>query len=204
MAIEQKRLCGYRKAGAMYLVGGMQFGDCHRLPVKIPEIKFFRGYKEINPYELIGVCNRVQQEPYQIIGEHSESCPKIDADCITCNICNPPDEDLVHGMMFVGEQYYSPGTFAREALKLGVSKRISNIPNDLVLGKTIVYLAFKKMPFKTKPYGTEYIPSIFMAFKPERVEMLIKKSDATEDKLKELKTHNITPIIVPDNDGDHK
>lgn len=127
MAIEQKRLCGYRKAGAMYLVGGMQFGDCHRLPVKIPEIKFFRGYTPINPYELIGVCNRVQQEPYQIIGEHSESCPKIDADCIN---------------------------------------------------------------------GTEYIPSIFMAFKPERVEMLIKKSDATEDKLKELKTHNITPIIL--------
>lgn len=199
MFIEQKRLCGYRKVGAMYLVGNIYFEGCHRLPVKIPEIKFFRGYKEINPYKLIGKCNRIHT---------SKNVIPSDVGCVTCSICNPPDEDLVHGLMFVGEQYYTPGKFIKEVLKLGVSKRISNIPNGLVLGKTIVYLAYKKMPFKIELYGigglydfdgTEYIPSIFMAFKPERVEMLIRNSDATEEKLEKLKSHSITPVIVPDN-----
>lgn len=185
---EAKRGCGWRKINALYLVGSGSFIPCHRLPVKIPEVAFFRGYKGINPKKLIGLCPRL----------YKFECP-----CdVFCNICNPPDSDI-HGLMYVGESYYTPDSFMSEAIKMGISKRIHNIPDNLILGSSIVYLAYNKMPFQVNN-GTEYLPAIFIAFKPSRIETLIRQSDATEDKLQELRGKGITPVVVPDNDKKHQ
>lgn len=185
---EAKRGCGYRKIGALYLVGSGSFVPCHRLPVKIPGISFFRGYKGINPKKLIGLCPDL----------YADKCP-----CdLGCPICNPPDQDI-HGLMFVGESYYTPDSFMSEAVQMGISKRIPNIPDNLVLGKSIVYLAYKKMPFRVNN-GTEYLPAIFTAFKPSGIETLVRQSDATEEKLQELKDKGITAVIISDNDTKHQ
>lgn len=47
-------------------------------------------------------------------------------------------------MMMVGEKHYSMGSFVAEALRLGVSKRIPQIPRDFRLGDDYVFLSYKK------------------------------------------------------------
>jgi hypothetical protein len=44
-------------------------------------------------------------------------------------------------LMFVGSTYYTPISFAEEARRLGVSKRLANIPAGMVLGQSRVFLA---------------------------------------------------------------
>jgi len=53
-------------------------------------------------------------------------------------------------------------------------------------------------PFTAKP-----IAGVFYAFKPQRVELLIWKSQAVPEYLEDLAKRNITPIIIPDGDVDH-
>lgn len=195
MSLEPRRGCGYRRLNKLYLVGeGLAMG-CHRLPMNIPEvcpvcnsgIKFSRGWTWINPKELFGECEEKDKD-YQ--------CHRID-----CKICFPPE---LIGLMFVGLEY-TPQSFILEAEQLGVSKAIGTIPKGLELGKTWVYLAHKKGSKKTiedekTSTGKKEIvcPAIFYAFRPKRVEMLIKKSDVTEEKLEKLKKRNITHVIVDD------
>lgn len=57
-----------------------------------------------------------------------------------CHVCNPPS-GLISFLMTVGEKYYTPENFVAEAQVMGVSKRIPTMPRDLVLGKSVVYLA---------------------------------------------------------------
>jgi len=182
MAVEAKRGCGYRRVHGTYLVGELGGFGCHRLPLKLYEhAEFFRGYKEINPKEILGKC-------YNCDSAHQPFCV----------VCNPPDED-VHGLMFVGEQYYTPQGFLDEAASQGISKRISRIPNNLELGKTIVYLAHRKCSF-----GNMQVPAVFMAFRPQRVEQLIWESENVAEIVEEMKAKGITPVVIPDGDREHR
>lgn len=203
MATEARRGCGYRKVGGLYIVSGTNFDFCHRTPVKTPEIEFFRGYKEINPYHTIGGrCNKFHEIELRNGGANYH--------CYLCSICNPPDQDHMHGLMFVGEGYYTPESFMNEAVKLGVSKRISKIPENLVLGDSIIYVAYKYMKFPLKDndgkiFAWESMPAIFMSFVPDRIEKIITESQSkNEELMKGLEEKGITPVIVPDNDPDHK
>jgi hypothetical protein len=108
----------------------------------------------------------------------------------------PKDITKAYGLMWVGESNYSADTFMNEARTLGVSKRIAGVPRNFEPGKTVVLLAHPHAINK-KDAG------IFAAFIPQRVEMLIWQSEATDDKLKELESRGITAIIVPDGDTDH-
>lgn len=194
--LEPRRGCGYRKLGKLYLVGeGIPIG-CHRLPLLLETcpvcgegIKFSRGFRWIEPLKLFGKCD----------GKEISQCGHE-----TCPICNPPEE--AQGLMWVGEKFYTPRSFTEEALSLGVSKAIGAIPKGFKVGETWVYLAHKKGGEKKIPdpntltgYRYEPWPAVFYAFKPMRIEMLIKESEATEEKLRELTDRGITPVIVPDN-----
>lgn len=91
---------------------------------------------------------------------------------------------------------------------MGVSKRIGQIPKDLVLGETLVVLAHPKVPFYETTTGlapkepSKY-PAIFYAFTAQKIEKLIWKSKATLEKLAELRKQHITPVVIPDRDKDH-
>lgn len=199
MPIEGKRGCGFRKLYKMYLVGEGISVPCDRLPFELAPCRccgyappFSRGFSWINS---------------EYLGEHEECT------CIPfCPICHPntvpPDKTNQgkYGLMWVGQRYYSPKSFVREARDMGVSKAIGSIPKDLVLGKTWVLLAHKKVPIYDEGLLEEnglarkeprHAPAIFYAFTPQRVEMLLPESECTPEKVEELAEQGITVVPVP-------
>ena len=196
MAQEEKRGCGYRKVGGLYLVSGpVTMIPCHRLPYELfvcptcgNGIKHSRGWTWINPLRLLGVCT--SKEEYLC---HTRQCP----------VCFPKNEDA--GLLWVGEKFYTPDEFTKEAEVMGVSKRIHAVPRNFKPGETIVYLAHIKGAIKTNEESIyEPVPGIFHAFKPDRVEKILTESQATEEELKKLEKRGITPVVFPDDDKDHQ
>jgi len=183
----------------LYLVGSGIIKICDRLPHNLPDIcpacgmgiKPHRGFQWISPL--------------QFFHQHLPLCE----DEPTCIMCNPPNEQ--HGLMWVGNRFYSASSFAMEATKIGVSKRIAHVPRGIELGKTIVYLAHRQGGIKEIEEKTAFgiikksqsCPAIFYVFRPIRIEKLIWKRNATTENILELEKQGITPIIVPDNDIDH-
>lgn len=132
MAIEQRRGCGWRKVGGIYLCGGYISVPCDRLPLPLDVcpvcgqgVKVGLGFTKVNPYRLWGI--------------HGECTDRLRP----CFVCDPKDTWAY--IMGVGGRYYkTPQDFMQEARQMGISKRIGFIPKDLVLGETIVYLAHPK------------------------------------------------------------
>ena len=183
MSVEQKRQCGFRKVNGLYLCGeGIAVG-CDRLPKNIEccptcgsGVHFSQGFQWINGAEFF-----------------KEKC-EGDSECHRhhCFLCVDQKRIEKCGLMFIGDKFYSPASFIKEAKKLGVSKRIAYIPKDLELGKTYILLAHQKagkkeIEDKTTLTGKRIVdvPAVFYAFVPKRIEQ-------------------ITPIPVPDDDIDHK
>ena len=190
MAIESERGCGYRKVGGIYFVGSGMTVQCDRLnynltlcPTCNSGIKFTRGYQWI--------------DWFAYAGKH-EGCH---GDFENCPLCNPP-EGRNYGLMWVGDKYYSPATFIREGNSMGISKRIYSVPKKFVVGEDWILLAHKKAG-ENDGQGHP-TPAIFHAFQPQRIEMLLFTSDATEEMLEKLARRGITPVLVPDTDTDHK
>lgn len=194
MAIEQTRGCGYRKVGGLYICSdNLIVRPCDRLPVPLDlcpvcgsGIKFSRGWTWL--------------DLHGFIGDH-EDCKDIHA--TICPVCSPAmftplleEDKKVFGLLWIGEIFYTPQSFSIESKVMGVTRRIPAIPRNLKLGKTVVLVAHKNA------CGIDR-PGIFSAFTALKLEQLIWESDATEDKLEEMKKRNITPIIVPDGDRDH-
>lgn len=217
MAIEEERGCGFRKVGGLYLEGEYLSLPCDRLPLALETcpvcgggIKVGRGFTEINPLRLWGI--------------HTP-CSDSHRPCIVCD----PGEDPAY-IMLVGEGYYkSPGDFAQEAKLMGISKRIPFVPKNMIVGKTVVYLAHHKaVEVREAPalqYNMGEIPDwtgpprlldaetvkkatgIFSAFIPQRIVQIVKESalngPAGEKLREDLAKRGITPVPVPDDDPDH-
>lgn len=214
MAVETIRGCGFRKVGGMYLCGEYIHSPCDRMPFPLTVcpvcgqgIKVSRGFTEVNPFQLWGM--------------HQDCKDRFRP----CFLCDPMD--LPAYIMLVGERYYkTPQDFLKEALAMGISKRIPFIPKGLQLGRTTVYLAHPKacevkesavlqqamsiikeaqtkQPKLLEADRVQKKLGIFCAFIPKRVEQLIKESELTDKKREELAKRNITPIPVPDKDKDH-
>lgn len=127
MAQEQRRGCGYRRVGGLYLVGGYVFNPCDRLPLAIGHcpvcgsgLHFTRSMTEINPQRLWGEhTEKVEiftKEPDKSMVGGSMTVNKIICTCPqTCNVCYPPD--AIAFVMMVGEKYYSPQSFIGSLLR---------------------------------------------------------------------------------------
>jgi len=214
MAIEQKRRCGYRKVGGLYLVGEYSPCSCDRLPLELTVcracgqgIRVSRSPTEINALDLWGRHDRCDDERRP------------------CLVCDPRDD--VAYLMGAGEGFYhTPGDFLNEAVKMGVSKRIAHIPKNMVMGRTVVFIAHPKavpvevsvavreaesilassglrQPELLPTLRTEWRPGVISAFIPQRIEKLIWQSQATPVELERLEKQGIKPVIVPDGDEDH-
>ena len=217
MAQEERRGCGFRKVGGLYLFGEYISVPCDRLPYPLTTcptcgagIKFSRGFTKINPLGLFGPHNNCRDKVRP------------------CFVCDPTEEPAF--IMGVGSRYYeTPGDFAKEAQRMGVSKRIPWIPKELKLGETVVYLAHSKayvsnvkeaeilqlamavvskeeknhQPRLVGAKEFKYSLGIFSAFIPQRVEKLIWEHDATPEELEKLKKRGITPVTIKDGDLDH-
>lgn len=181
--VEAVRGCGYRKPGGMYLVSGGLSARCSRLPIKLTVcpccgagIKFSRGFTWIGK---------------ELILEHQ---------CQGRTKCQTPmcslNEDRIPervGLMWIGEKYYSPSSFRKEALRLGVSKRIGAIPKDLVVGETVILLAHRKGHVEIVDGSPVFTPAIIMAFTPTAIEYVLK-GDETPEELDRLQERGLTLI----------
>lgn len=199
MAIEAKRGCGYRKVGGLYLVGTGLGLVCGRLPYHIEicpvcgeGIRIGRGYRLIDGTKFF-----------------QHNCEK-QCDChqYGCAICNS-DELGKCLVMSVGKKFYTPESFIKEAESMGVSKRIAHLPKGFKLGEMWVLLTHPEAGIKTIAVDRfktdqEKVPAIFYAFKPKKVEKLMKESEATDKVVEENAKKGITIIKVPDNDTDHQ
>ena len=201
MAVEAARGCGYREVGGLYLVGAGTLASCDRMPYELElcptcgnGIKFTRGFTWLDWYMYASV--------HIVDGARCKDAPE-------CPVCDPFLKPKPYGLLWVGEQSYTPKSFINEALVMGVSRRIAAVPRKLKLGETWVLLAHKSAcgeRLETQDDETQKrvgIPGVFYAFLPKQVDYLIWESDATEERLDELEHKDITPIIIPDGDKDH-
>ena len=216
MAIEEKRGCGFRRVGGLYLCGEFIPVPCDRLPLEAGHcpvcsagIHFSRNYARINPFKLWGVHPNCQ-----------DRMP-------LCSVCVPRDETAF--LMMVGVKHYpTPQDFMEEGRRLGFSKRIPTIPKGLELGKTVVYLAHPRAVEVKRPavlqqamgiveglaavqaqlldteHKPEYRLGVFCAFVPQRIEKIVKASEATPELVEKLAKVGVTAVPVPDDDPDHK
>jgi len=188
--MEQRRGCGWRKVGGIYLVGEGLAMECGRLPFALhvcpvckAGVKFSRGWTWLDWKNYAGDC-------LQGCACHNRNCA----------VCLPRFDQ--YGLMWVGEKHYSPESFVIEALQMGVSKRIASIPRGFKVGESWVLLAHKKaLPEEPDGNGEQNRSGIFYAFRPARIEQLVRESDLTEEKKELLKKRGITPVEVPDNWG---
>lgn len=206
MAVEPKRGCGYRKIGGLYMVSGGVMVPCDRLPFELnvcpccgEGIKQARGWTWITPYDLLEGDHDSDAffTDDDVPRDYSEC--RDDMDCPVCfpsNSFKREDEDGnwifdgKAGLIWIGKAHYkTPRDFMEEGAALGISRRVNSIPNDFELGKTWIFLAHpeavKSMTFDEEKWengeleeaGPEYAPGIFTAFRPTKLERIVKQSE---------------------------
>jgi hypothetical protein len=204
--VEEERGCGFRKAGGMYLISDGLGAPCARFPVKLDVcpvchsgIKPSRGWTWINPAGLLGFTEFTNCGGFA---------------CSGCPMNGSLDRA---GLLWVGEKFYpTPAEFTHEAAKMGVSRRISAIPNDFKLGETWVLFAHRKAIVNDCEVcggniqlsddtecgscdgtGKKFMSGIFHAFKPLRIEYVVTGHES-EDELDKLEKRGFTLVkVVP-------
>jgi hypothetical protein len=139
-----------------------------------------------------------------------------------------------HLLLWIGRAHYTPEAYLEEGRKLGVSRRLSAMPKGLILGETWVLLAHLdavparigddgraicsnceedhsdhadlRCPVSSKEsfYSVKQTPGIFCAFVPRAVELILKQSDATPERVEKEAKRGVTVVAVPDDDRDHQ
>lgn len=191
---EGSRGCGYRKKGGKYFVSDGISKACGRLPIPLTVcpccnqgIKQSRGFTWLSGKILIvGACSIVKASS---VKNPCYGCP--------LNVIEKIDK---FGLMWVGAKYYpSTSDFNKEASLQGISKRISQIPKDFVLGETWIALGHPEAIVKAKDGGElETQPGIFQMFKPSRIEYVVTGRE-TEEELDAMEARGFTLVdVIPD------
>ena len=195
MAVEARRGCGHRKVGGLYIVSdGNMAGSCGRLPIELSTCPCCGGgFKQSRGWSWIDLS---------LLLDEADGCG-FDRGCGGCPISALNDIEQA-GLLWVGAQYYpTPESFLIEARKQGISKRLpkGQVPKDLVLGETWVMLAHPKAVQRDGAYR----PGIFSMFRPSALEQIVTESQSKDPKLLDsLEKRGIRPVIVPDDDPDHR
>lgn len=203
---EGPRGCGYRKEGGKYLISEGTSHPCSMLPIEVTRcpccdagVKPARGWAWFSP-KMFFTFECPKCKHYELGG------------------CEPFRQDRA-GIMWMGSKFYpTPEDWMNEADKMGVSRRISQIPKDLVLGKTWVFIGHRKALGKTCPdcegdglgkdideesrickqcegRGSIQIPGVFHVFRPTRIEQVVNE-DITKKEADKLIKRGITPVVV--------
>ncbi len=194
---DSKRKCGFKKIGGTYIVNdAIDYFSCIALPYNVgicpccfEGFKFSRSFKWFIPNKLFTDIN--------------ETCSGfIENACPIKNNC-PLKLKEKSGILWVGKQFYSPEEFIKEAKELGVSKRIAAVPNGFEIGKTWVFLAHQNAG--RDPKTNKRVPALFYVFKPTRIEKIVSETQfRNREEMDKLKAKGIIPIVVDDDDFDHR
>ena len=195
MPIEPRRGCGYRRVGVLYLIGSGLAKPCPNMPLPLESCPIC-GFKPQFYRDFMWIAKSYIMKLVELYGDP-------EADDPGCPLCDPQanNQDR-YGFMWVGRKFYTPESFVEEAMRMGVSKAIKQIPRGLKLGETWVLLAHPDavrigVDDEGKPIAKS---GIFYAFRPIRIEMLVYESEADDETLRRLKERGITPVIVPDSE----
>lgn len=186
VVVEDERGCGFRHSGpdgvGIYLVGNASISSCARLPFPLTVcpccgagVKFSRSFTWIDPSKLFDPA----LEP---LPDYEDPLH----DTRACRMCNPEETtgDKA-GLIWVGEKFYPTAShFAREAARMGISRRLPAIPNGFRVGIDAIYLAH----IKAAPGpNMEWSPGVFGVFVPSRVELVIDDPEDVPEKAIALK-----------------
>lgn len=217
VSYESARGCGFRKEGGLYLVAPKPGEACELLPLLVEAcpccgqgIKPARGWTWINPGKLYPPVEHGSPT-------HNGRCPLA------------PDADGKHrcgekaGLIWVGEAFYeTPAEFMTEARKMGVSRRITQVPRGFKVGTTWVFLGHRKgapagYVDRADEAGTEYAtlneiveagvpserivehwrPGVITVFRPTAIEYVVRPEDESDDEfLASLEKRGISPVKV--------
>ena len=145
---EGRRGCGYRQKGGIYLVGGGLSVPCGRLPVPVGRcptcdhgIKPSRGWTWVDVPALLRDAAPCPPPTTHAVDPHSHRMLPVDR-CAGCPL-RDGTEVRKAGLLWV-RQGYSVASFSLEAEHVGVSRRLAQVPRDLVVGETEVLLGHPK------------------------------------------------------------
>jgi len=187
-SVEHRRGCGHRSPGktgvGIYLVGPMIAEICERLPYYVnpcnccgSKFVFFRGWTSVHPAER---C--IDSPQCRLDGPQENHRHEL------CAMCSPEIAGEKAMVMFVGDKFYSPRKFIDEALRMGISKRVSSLPKWFEVGKTWLYLAHNKAilkqrvdPETNKPVFDEKteqpvmdsFPGLIGCFQPVQIDLVV-------------------------------
>ncbi len=189
-------------------MGGYPVQSCHRLPFELSVcptcsqgVKPARGWTWIDGVKLF--------EP-ACTGDHMMNPNSMH--CLDCVVCRPsllvPDKEFkgaapehfgMSGLIWIGEKFYpTPESFIEEANVLGVSRRISVVPNGFVLGETWVFFAHRlAVEDDDNPAVDKRHPGIFEVFMPTSIDYVVKGNESDEE-LERLEQRGINLVkVVP-------
>ena len=195
---DQKRGCGWRQPGGLYLIAAGISTSCGLLPVPLSKcptcscgIKPSRGFTWID----IKALTKERQ------------CAAAAAYCGGCPVSSGAIGKR-QGLLWIGGAFYQkPEDWTNEAVKQGISRRLSTVPRDFELGKTWVMVAHRAALQTACPdcveehcetcQDTHVVPqaAIFHAFKPTAIEYVVRGDESEED-LDRLIKRGITPVQI--------
>lgn len=233
MASEPKRGCGYRKVGGIYLMGDGGGMACCGLPFELSVcaacghgIKQSRGWTTVSPdmFDFDRQCSRTVVPTDPSVMPTPYNCPLVRRE----TFCEKA------GLIWIGAQHYTPEAFEKEAREMGISRRLSAVPKDLVLGETWVFLAHPHAIVcstcggtGTRPEQGDQVdafdeeaeeqsgkcpdckkgrrPGVIKVFKPTALEIIVTDRQAKDEEAMEaLRARKLTPVVVPHDDPDHQ
>lgn len=202
-SIEGARGCGFRKGGALYLVSGGLSEPCLKLPIELhvcpacgAGVKQARGFTWIRPDPLLDPGPHGSER-------HDVICPLG---------VRAYWRDRRAGLIWIGAKFYpTPQAFMAEALRMGVSRRISQVPRDLVIGETWIALAHPRAIAGECDHGVpvgigcakcedgtsagEWRGGVITFFRPTAIEYIVKGTE-TEDELDALEARGFRLVKV--------
>lgn len=120
MSIEARRGCGFRKCGGIYVMGDLSDAVPAEFLPFCCEFPFTRALQLVEGERLFRTC----------------ADPKAGGF----------GRFMKLGLMYVGSSFYTPDSFLREAREMGVSKRVSSIPAEVLPGDPVALAYIAAIP----------------------------------------------------------
>ena len=165
---EERRGCGYRTPGGVYMMGPAPTQPCCIFPVPVEPccrcghlVKQNRGWVWVSLRGVLGL-------------EDADQCAS-GYECWLPGAAQAMGLDQRAGLLWVGASHYpTVRSFMAEAARVGVSKKLKAIPAGFEPGRTPVALAH---PHAIQGDG-EMKSAVFSVFMPDRVECVVTEEDA--------------------------
>ena len=188
-SVEERRACGFRTPGGLYVVGAGEGAPCGKLPGLLTRcelcgagVKPTRGFQWINPVQIFApvtcwydprTADPITPDP--LYSERSKACSSCPLYLVDLRVGKKA------GLLWAGERVYStPDDFNREADSLGVSRRVSSIPKGLKVGD-LCFIAHRKA-IPAMQGAPPIYPGIIRAFRITSLDYIVK-GDESDDVL---------------------